>query len=122
MQDLFAQLWKEYALSDSRYLTSDTFVLSAEAMSVVFLGSLAWLMVYLICVSSPYRHPVQIMICIGHLYSDMLYYATAMLDYYQHGIDYCRPESYYFWVYYFGMNFVWIIVPLCGFSSLDIAE
>ncbi|KAI2791014.1 hypothetical protein POX_c03868 [Penicillium oxalicum] len=26
-QDLFGQLWKEYALSDSRYMTSDTLVL-----------------------------------------------------------------------------------------------
>ena len=26
-QNIFAQLWKEYALSDSRYLSSDTFVL-----------------------------------------------------------------------------------------------
>lgn len=34
-QDLFAQLWKEYALSDSRYLTSDPFVLSVEAITVV---------------------------------------------------------------------------------------
>lgn len=34
-QDLFAQLWKEYALSDSRYLTSDPFMLCVEAISVV---------------------------------------------------------------------------------------
>lgn len=34
-QDLFAQLWKEYALSDSRYLTSDPFMLCVEAITVV---------------------------------------------------------------------------------------
>lgn len=34
-QDLFGQLWKEYALSDSRYLTSDTLVLCMEAITVV---------------------------------------------------------------------------------------
>jgi hypothetical protein len=27
MQDFFGQLWKEYALSDSRYMTSDPLVL-----------------------------------------------------------------------------------------------
>lgn len=36
-QDLFAQLWKEYALSDSRYLTSDHFMLCVETITVVSL-------------------------------------------------------------------------------------
>jgi cholestenol Delta-isomerase len=34
-QDIFGQLWKEYARSDSRYLTSDAFVVSIEALTVV---------------------------------------------------------------------------------------
>lgn len=34
-QDLFAQLWKEYGLSDSRYLTSDPFMISVEMMTAV---------------------------------------------------------------------------------------
>lgn len=116
-QGLFGQLWKEYALSDSRYLISDTFVLSAEILSVSVLGGLAWLMVYLIGVSSPYRHPVQAVICMGHIYSDLLYYATALLDRYTRGIEYCSPGAYYYWAYFFGMNFIWIIVPLgeCSF-------
>jgi hypothetical protein len=40
-QDLFGQLWKEYALSDSRYLTSDPFVLCMETVTAVCLPSLA---------------------------------------------------------------------------------
>ena len=34
-QGLFAQLWKEYALSDSRYMTSDPFMLCIETLTVV---------------------------------------------------------------------------------------
>ena len=34
-QDLFGQLWKEYAFSDSRYLTSDPFVLCMETITAV---------------------------------------------------------------------------------------
>ncbi len=34
-QSLFAQLWKEYSLSDSRYLTSDPFMLCIETLTVV---------------------------------------------------------------------------------------
>lgn len=33
--DLLGQLWKEYALSDSRYMTSDPLVLCMEAWTVV---------------------------------------------------------------------------------------
>lgn len=35
MQDLYGQLWKEYALSDSRYLTQDAFVLCMETVTAV---------------------------------------------------------------------------------------
>jgi cholestenol delta-isomerase len=35
MNTLFAQLWKEYALSDSRYLTSDVFTVCVETITVV---------------------------------------------------------------------------------------
>ena len=34
-QDFFGQLWKEYAWSDSRYLTSDPFVLCMETVTAV---------------------------------------------------------------------------------------
>ena len=34
-QDLFGQLWKEYAFSDSRYMTSDPFVLCMETVTAV---------------------------------------------------------------------------------------
>lgn len=33
--DFFAQLWKEYSLSDSRYMTSDPFLLCIETWTVV---------------------------------------------------------------------------------------
>ena len=34
-QDIIGQLWKEYALSDSRYMTADTLVLCMETITVV---------------------------------------------------------------------------------------
>jgi cholestenol Delta-isomerase len=34
-QNIMAELWKEYALSDSRYLTDDTSLFSLEAIAVV---------------------------------------------------------------------------------------
>lgn len=42
-QALFAQLWKEYALSDSRYLSQDLSVLSIECLTIVgFRPPLSW--------------------------------------------------------------------------------
>lgn len=35
MTDFFGQLWKEYALSDSRYMFSDPFVLCMESITAV---------------------------------------------------------------------------------------
>lgn len=40
--DLFGQLWKEYALSDSRYLTSDPFVLCMETITAVRSSTYHW--------------------------------------------------------------------------------
>jgi cholestenol delta-isomerase len=35
LQTFFGQLWKEYGLSDSRYMTQDMFVFCVEAMTAV---------------------------------------------------------------------------------------
>ncbi|EXJ61756.1 hypothetical protein A1O7_02186 [Cladophialophora yegresii CBS 114405] len=111
MQDIFGQLWKEYSLSDSRYLTSDPFVLCMETITAAFWGPLSFLMIYFIVASHPLRHPLQIIISLGQIYGDILYYATSMFDHYHKNLTYCRPEGYYFWGYYFLMNFFWIVIP-----------
>ncbi|KAL4895669.1 EBP domain protein [Aspergillus ambiguus] len=116
-QDLFGQLWKEYALSDSRYMTADTLVLCMETMTVLLWGPLCFLVAYAIFTQSSLRHPLQLVVCMSHLYGDTLYYATSLFDHYVHGRPYSRPEPYYFWVYYFLMNFIWIVVPLYYFSQ-----
>ena len=38
LNTLFGQLWKEYALSDSRYLTQNAFVLCMESVTAVSIG------------------------------------------------------------------------------------
>lgn len=35
LQTVFGQLWKEYTLSDSRYLTSDVFTVCVETITAV---------------------------------------------------------------------------------------
>ena len=39
MQDYLGQAWKEYAKSDSRYLTADPFVVCMESITAVSTGA-----------------------------------------------------------------------------------
>lgn len=65
----------------------------------------------MITTEHPLRHPFQAMVSLGQIYGDILYYATSMFDLYHKGLNYSRPEPYYFWCYYFFMNFIWIVIP-----------
>ncbi|OHW91263.1 emopamil binding protein [Colletotrichum incanum] len=111
MQTLFAQLWKEYALSDSRYLTSDPFMLCVESFTVVVWGPLCWAIVIAITQRNYVRYPLQIIMCVGHLYGVVLYYSTSLTELYFNGFSHSRPEFLYFWVYYVGFNAPWVVVP-----------
>jgi len=72
---------------------------------------LAFFIAYCIIVNHPARYPLQLIISLGQVYGDVLYYATSLLD-----IEYCRPERYYFWFYYFFFNFIWMVVGCCMYS------
>jgi cholestenol Delta-isomerase len=115
--DILGQLWKEYALSDSRYLTTDTFVLSIETLTVLLWGPLSLFTAFSIATANPIRHASQIMICLAHIYGCMLYFATATVDFWINAIEHSRPETLYFWVYYVGLNAVFLVIPLGMFHD-----
>ncbi|KAL1881467.1 hypothetical protein VTK73DRAFT_3529 [Phialemonium thermophilum] len=108
---LFGQLWKEYSLSDSRYLTRDAFVTCMEAVTAIFWGPLSFTCVYLIATDHPLRHPLQSIVSLGQLYGDVLYYATCAFERHVAGRVHCRPESFYYWAYYMLCNSFWIVIP-----------
>ena len=110
-QSLFGQLWKEYALSDSRYLTSDSFVLWMETVTAFAWGPLSFALVYMISVKSPYRHITQVIVSLGQMYGLVLYFATSLFDDYWKGVTIGRPERYYFWFYYVFFNVIWFAIP-----------
>ncbi|RPB16671.1 Emopamil-binding protein [Morchella conica CCBAS932] len=105
--DFPAQLWKEYSLSDSRYLSGDKFVLAIESITIILWGPLCLLTSRAIVKESYYRHPLQLLASLAHIYGCLMYFATSWLD----GNRHCRPEPFYFYVYYIGMNVPWIIIP-----------
>lgn len=111
-QHPFAQLWKEYALSDSRYLISDPLVLIMEGLTAVIWGPLCFLAAVLVVKKSAYRHPVQMLVCVGHVYGLALYYGTSLWERYMLDRSWSRPEVLYFWGYYLGLNALWFVVPV----------
>lgn len=84
---------------------------------MVVWGPLSYLAAILILVSSPYRHPVQAMVSLGHLYGDILYLSTSLVDLCLRNVSYSRPEPYYFWFYFLFLNLIWVFVPAGEFTA-----
>lgn len=121
-QTLLGQLWKEYAFSDSRYLTQDSFVLCMETVTAVCWGPGCLAVAALVMLRHPARYPMQMIVSMGQFYGDVLYFATCFFDHAVSGITYSRPETFYFWFYFFFMNFIWIVIPGCKSPTLILVE
>ncbi|KAJ3268663.1 hypothetical protein HDV01_002391 [Terramyces sp. JEL0728] len=102
-----ADLWKEYAKSDSRYMTSDSFVWIMESVTAMFWGTLSFYNAYLIYTNKPSRHLFQFTVSLGQFYGDVLYYFTTLVE----GAQHCTPHPYYFYFYFVFMNILWIFFP-----------
>lgn len=110
-QHILGQLWKEYSLSDSRYLTRDAFVFCMETVTAVFWGPLSFALAVFITLESPFRHVLQTVISLGQLYGNVLYYGIAFFGHAVYRQSYSRPENYYFWGYFMFLNAFWIVIP-----------
>lgn len=81
-------------------------------------GPLSFACAASIVLDSDLRHPLQIVMCMAHLYGVALYYSTSLVETHFTGLAHSRPEFLYFWVYYVGFNLPWAIVPACKFPIL----
>ncbi|ORY03962.1 Emopamil-binding protein [Basidiobolus meristosporus CBS 931.73] len=107
-QGLFGQVWKEYSKGDSRYLSSDSFVVNMERITAFIDGPLAFYVAYAIYTNSPGRHVAQISVSICQLYGCVLYYLTTLFE----GSPHCDPHPLYFWFYFVIINAFWTIIPM----------
>lgn len=103
------EIWKEYSQADSRYATRDPFVISMEAITAFVEGPACFAAVYGTLHRKPWAWTLQIMISLGQIYGDVLYYATTVLE----GLIHSRPEWLYFWFYFVFVNAIWIAIPSC---------
>ncbi|XP_074646251.1 3-beta-hydroxysteroid-Delta(8),Delta(7)-isomerase-like [Tubulanus polymorphus] len=108
-QCTLAQIWKEYAISDSRYVISDGMVVSIESFTAFVEGPFCFVTAVMYIRNNPWRYSVQLAVSLGQLYGTILYFVVEYLDGFQHGILW---HPVYFWFYFVFMNIWWFIVPL----------
>ncbi|GJJ73842.1 cholestenol Delta-isomerase [Entomortierella parvispora] len=107
-QTVFGQIWKEYSLSDSRYLSNDSFILIMENITAFAWGPLSFYTAWAMYNNKPGRHITQLIVSLGQFYGCVLYYLTTMVE----GSPHCDPHPYYYYFYFGFMNIFWMIVPL----------
>uniref|UniRef100_A0A803YEB0 EXPERA domain-containing protein n=1 Tax=Meleagris gallopavo TaxID=9103 RepID=A0A803YEB0_MELGA len=103
-------LWpagKEYAKADSRYMTSDDFTVAMESVTAWAWGPLSFLTFLAFLCRHPARFVLQLIVSLGQLYGDILYFATEA----RAGWTHSDPRPLYFWVYFVGLNGIWVVVP-----------
>lgn len=108
-QSLYSQLWKEYGKGDSRYMIADNFTVCMETVTALFWGPFSLWAVLAFLYNKPYRFVLQLIISVGQLYGDVLYFYTEHRDGYIHS-EFGHPI--YFWFYFVFMNGLWIVIPL----------
>ena len=78
-----------------------------EAVTAFLWGPLCPAVVYGIATSAPWRFTLMIIVSVGQIYGDVLYYGTCYLE----GFVHSRPEALYFWGYFVVLNALWIVIP-----------
>ena len=105
---LMTCVWTEYGKSDYRWLYGDPGVVCLEIVTVLMEAPLCWLILYLMLKKSPWRHPIQILICIGELYG---LYMTFIPEWIYGSPNLDGSTFLYYWIY-LGSNWPWLFVPL----------
>ncbi|CAK7336010.1 unnamed protein product [Dovyalis caffra] len=97
---------KEYSKGDSRYAARDAATVTVEGLTAVFEGPASLLAVYAIASGKSYSYILQFAVCLGQLYGTAVYFLTAFLE-----GDHFAASRYYYYVYYIGANFSWVVIP-----------
>lgn len=101
------EIWKEYAKADSRYASRESFTICMEFATAFIEGPCCFMILYGIAKRRSWRHVLQLMVSLGQLYGDILYFMTFFYE----GMIHSRPEALYFWIYFVFVNAIWILVP-----------
>ncbi|EGW06114.1 3-beta-hydroxysteroid-Delta(8),Delta(7)-isomerase [Cricetulus griseus] len=107
-QAVLSQLWKEYSKGDSRYILNDGFIITMETVTAFLWGPLSLWVVIAFLHQKSFRFILQLVVSLGQMYGDVLYFLTEYHDGFQHG-ELGHPL--YFWFYFVFLNGIWLVVP-----------
>ncbi|XP_038066949.1 3-beta-hydroxysteroid-Delta(8),Delta(7)-isomerase-like isoform X1 [Patiria miniata] len=105
---ILAQIWKEYAKGDSRYVSNDTCTIVMETITAWLEGPGCFLIVWAFITRHPMRHVMQLAVSIGQTYGVLIYFITEYYEDFSHGPLW---HPIYFWLYVIGFNAPWAIIP-----------
>ena len=100
-QAILSQLWKEYAKGDSQYVLNDNFMICMETITVYLWGPLSLWMEISFLHQQPLHFVLQLVVSVGQVYGDVLYFLMEYHDGFQHG-----EESYFVF-----LNAPWLVLP-----------
>ncbi|NXK54578.1 EBP isomerase, partial [Chauna torquata] len=86
---------------------SDDFMVVMETVTAWAWGPLSFLTFLTFLWRHPTRYILQLIVSLGQLYGDVLYFATEA----RAGWSHSDPRPFYFWVYFVGLNGIWVLVP-----------
>ncbi|XP_033107387.1 3-beta-hydroxysteroid-Delta(8),Delta(7)-isomerase-like isoform X2 [Anneissia japonica] len=99
---------KEWGKADSRYVTSDSCIVSIESITAWTEGPACFWIMYAFLYNAPYRHHLRIIVSLGQLYGTIAYYMAEWLDGFSHGPF---GDPFYFFFYFVSMNAFWVVIP-----------
>eukprot|EP00638_Chattonella_subsalsa_P018881 CAMPEP_0117888362 /NCGR_PEP_ID=MMETSP0950-20121206/21809_1 /TAXON_ID=44440 /ORGANISM="Chattonella subsalsa, Strain CCMP2191" /LENGTH=268 /DNA_ID=CAMNT_0005746663 /DNA_START=35 /DNA_END=841 /DNA_ORIENTATION=+ len=101
-------IWNEYGKADQRWAVRDPVILSIELLTVLA-GVLCIVILHAIWYQMPYRHVLQVVLCVCELYGGWMTFMPEWLS----GSTSLNTSCFmYTWVYLFFMNGLWVWVPL----------
>ncbi|KAI6129936.1 Emopamil-binding protein [Pisolithus thermaeus] len=106
---VFAEMWKEYTLADTRWGVADPTVVSLEILTVLVGVPLCWYILTLLVKNDPARHYWILVLSVVELYGGWMTFCPEWLI----GSPSLNTSNVLFlWVYLAFMNGIWVVIPL----------
>ena len=104
---LLLEMWKEYSHADSRYALGDGFTTTMEAVTAFGVGPACLVAAHALYHKIAWRWVLVIVLSTMQIYGTILYFAIFVFD----GGIYLVPSALNLWLYFVGMNSIWLVMP-----------
>lgn len=106
---VFAEMWKEYTLADTRWGVADPTVVSLEILTVLGGVPLCWYILSLLVKNDPARHYWIVVLSVAELYGGWMTFCPEWLT---GSPSLNTSNALFLWVYLVFMNSIWVVIPL----------